>query len=494
MRKHPWLTLTIAIIGLVALFYFGLDWLMERRWRNYEQDAHGRRVKLLLTDYATPPIPDDRNFAALPMMRAAFASAANPFTLPLRPNTKSTPVTVNGQQTAFNLAALPPSLGDPIRGERIDWTQWRKYFEDVGFLKDETDDPAKDVLRALDHYAPPLQEWEQWGSRPECRFPLDFTQGITLSMSHLSLFQGAAKILGLRLRAHLATGNPEAAFADFEDSFQGYRALKDEPSLISGLVRISILALVVNEVGGGLQEHQWPDAILQRITAELATVRTFADYRFALNSERGAMNVTFDSWIKASVRERRRIAAASLPYPGSPPAFVFEWLPRSVFRANQLQQNFFTDELVNQIDADNLAIDPDRATPSSPLLITGTVEQSYYFLCRESASVTERIRSRYMTMQTRLDETRLACALERFYLAHGTYPGSLTELVPAFIAEIPPDVYARAPYLYQPVGKSSFRLYGVGENRKDDGGHIDPKKSESRQLDAVWLFAPPEAK
>jgi len=41
-------------------------------------------------------------------------------------------------------------------------------------------------------------------------------------------------------------------------------------------------------------------------------------------------------------------------------------------------------------------------------------------------------------------------------------------------------------------GETSFRLYDVGENRQDDGGKVDPRKQLTKQLDAIWLYAPPE--
>jgi len=50
-----------------------------------------------------------------------------------------------------------------------------------------------------------------------------------------------------------------------------------------------------------------------------------------------------------------------------------------------------------------------------------------------------------------------------------------------------------APYRYQRVGEASFRLYSVGENREDDGGKVDPHQQASKQLDIIWLYAPPVA-
>ena len=98
-----------------------------------------------------------------------------------------------------------------------------------------------------------------------------------------------------------------------------------------------------------------------------------------------------------------------------------------------------------------------------------------------------------MSLQTRLDQTQLAVALERFRLAHSAFPEKLAELVPDFIAELPMDTYSRQPLVYRRKEGGTFLLYGVDKNRKDDGGVIDAKGSDGERLDLIWLYAPPPA-
>ena len=49
--------------------------------------------------------------------------------------------------------------------------------------------------------------------------------------------------------------------------------------------------------------------------------------------------------------------------------------------------------------------------------------------------------------QTLLESTRTACAVQRYRLANNLLPGNLTELVPAFLAEVPKDPITGAPLL-----------------------------------------------
>jgi len=80
-----------------------------------------------------------------------------------------------------------------------------------------------------------------------------------------------------------------------------------------------------------------------------------------------------------------------------------------------------------------------------------------------------------------------------FRAKHQSYPEKLDELAPEFIPALPTDIYSRAPFQYQRVGKSTYRLYSVGRNRTDEGGAVSPNQSEWNQLDAVWPYAPAPA-
>jgi hypothetical protein len=92
--------------------------------------------------------------------------------------------------------------------------------------------------------------------------------------------------------------------------------------------------------------------------------------------------------------------------------------------------------------------------------------------------------------QTRNDETILACALERYRLANGQFPGTLDALSPQYVAAIPADVITGQSLKYRRTDDGQFQLYSVGWNGKDDGGKIGMNKEgngpDDRQGDWVW--------
>ncbi|MHC4395083.1 MAG: hypothetical protein ACYS1A_05455 [Planctomycetota bacterium] len=67
--------------------------------------------------------------------------------------------------------------------------------------------------------------------------------------------------------------------------------------------------------------------------------------------------------------------------------------------------------------------------------------------------------------------TTLAIAIERYRRAHGQLPGSLDDVVPAYIETVPLDPFTGKKLLYH-YDKESYVVYSVGLNRQDDGGSV----------------------
>ncbi len=474
-RLHPLTSIFLGLVVFAVGVHLLANWRAEVRWQRYCAAARARGVKLTLAEFAPPEIPDAENFAKIPMLRAIFnGGVQRPMELPV----------VNGKQ---------PYLGNVMKGERIDWKEWQKFCHDAGWISETTGEPARDVVRGLEHYAPQFKEWSEWRTRPQCRFPLDLQKGVAI-WPHLGALQDAARLFALRMRAHLAAGDSAAAYADFQDGFQTYRALRDEPTLIAGLVRIAAFASLCNAVGDGLRDHAWTEPELRKLEGDLASTTVWKDFRLSFAGERGFANWIGDALAGPSSGERTNMLngmSATARGLRSTPFTALFLIPKRVFRDNQLRHNQYIDEMLARASEDGKGFDPDGPLPSSPENLTGILDPYYFFVFRLGAPGFSEVQDRFVHLQTQLDEARLACALERFRLARGVYPEKLAELVPDFIAELPLDTYSRQSLIYRRKDGGTFLLYGVGKNRTDDGGGtLDPRKNEIGQLDDIWLFAP----
>ena len=92
--------------------------------------------------------------------------------------------------------------------------------------------------------------------------------------------------------------------------------------------------------------------------------------------------------------------------------------------------------------------------------------------------------------QATADEATLACALERYRLAHGQLPDRLEALAPDFVAALPHDVITGAAYKYQRTA-DSFLLYSVGWNETEDGGKVAMKGSAWDPTEGDWVWQYP---
>lgn len=475
-RSHPWFTGFAVFLCLGVGLHFFLNWCAERAWQRYKAEGQARGVKFSLMAFARPEIPDAENFAKLPMLQAVFTrSGKDPF------------------QEPPNQYGSRPGLGDAVKGRRVDWADWQTTFQKAGFIQELTNDPVRDTLKGLDHYEPSFKQWSEWRTRPECRFALALEMNVAMNNPHAQAFINASRLFSLRLRAHLELGDSVAAYADFQEGLQAYRMLRKEPTLTTGLIRISTVSTLINAIGDGLKDRAWAPEDLARIEADLAAIRVWDDYHLALSCERGTMNDMLEWLVFASPAARGQFIAMT----GNPPTGLnmsaLQLIPKRVFRDNQLRMNRYVDELLARVDLPAGSIDIDRPTPSAPQQLSGAVENYYQFFSRLTTSVFPGIERNYLFTSIQLDQARLACALERFRQTRGSFPNSLDELVPEYMSRLPVDPYARAPFRYQRVGEGSFRLYSIGTDRTDGEGKVDPSNNAKRQADDIWLYAPAPA-
>jgi hypothetical protein len=102
---------------------------------------------------------------------------------------------------------------------------------------------------------------------------------------------------------------------------------------------------------------------------------------------------------------------------------------------------------------------------------------------------------KFAAIQSSIDLARIACALERYRLAHGQYPETLDALAPQFIGKLPHDIINGQPLHYRREANGQFILYSVGWNETDDGGTVVFLKGGSavdrEKGDWVWQYPTP---
>jgi hypothetical protein len=90
--------------------------------------------------------------------------------------------------------------------------------------------------------------------------------------------------------------------------------------------------------------------------------------------------------------------------------------------------------------------------------------------------------------QVTIDQTKLACGLERYYIQHAAYPASLEELVPVYVESLPSDPLSAKPYRYQREKNGRYKLWSIGWNEKDDEGVSGESLFDLKAGDWVWRY------
>lgn len=104
-------------------------------------------------------------------------------------------------------------------------------------------------------------------------------------------------------------------------------------------------------------------------------------------------------------------------------------------------------------------------------LVTATADPFFpIFIVPRTREILAEALQEYPATQSALDLAVVACAVERYRLSRGGWPGRLEELVPDFLKRVPSELMLDAPLVYRAAEKGDLTLYSVGSDGRDDGG------------------------
>ncbi len=494
----------VWLVTVVVLLYAEEDWRGRHVWNNYREQLEAGGAQLDYRAFIPKPIPDEQNFAAIPLIESWFTERTN-----------------FDQRWSDNYALASSMIGSPTDpaapaglqgGKRyfLDLVAWKMAFGSIQSgqtnqqIKSDKLDltsraaAAPAVLAGLTSSETSLAPLRAASDRPYARYPvvydLDNPWGILLP--HLGNIKRIVQRLQLRTCAELAAGRTDDAFADVKLMLYLTDSMKDEPFVISYLVRIACLQLAIQPVWEGLAEHAWSDAQLQELQASFQQYDFFTPLERSLASERAAGILTAD--LLARGKYNLNILTTDPTQTGSAAANLFgRIVPRGWYYQEQLNYcRLFQLQL-------NGAFDPDKKQvfPKQIEFNTNALEQAFagrnpvtticirhQLLAAIMLPTLHKIPMRAATAQTAVDETTIACALERYRLANGQFPENLDALVPKFISALPHDVISGGPYKYHLTGNGRFVLYSVGWNEADDGGVPGNTLFDDKEGDWVWQY------
>jgi hypothetical protein len=139
------------------------------------------------------------------------------------------------------------------------------------------------------------------------------------------------------------------------------------------------------------------------------------------------------------------------------------WFDQNLLRIDR----FYVERMLSAIDLAHRRI---NVTAVKTLELEGKALNPYNVLALMLLPAVQTIPRKAARTQTAADQVVLACALERFRLAHDELPNSLDALVPPYLTAVPRDAFDGQPLRYRRDGMDKFTLWSVGWNQTDDGG------------------------
>lgn len=488
-----------GVITLAAVLITEENWRAKWDWENYKRAAESRGERFDLASLV-PPVPDEQNFFCARIVAETLklirAESENKAALPgMNPANRLNFNIYYGDQNHS-----PTNSGGWQKGKLADLEAWRTYYRNyaasaegktAGFTVPEpAQTAAADILFALKGFNPALEDLRQASLRPSPRIPLNYENGFETAgelLPWLATMKRCAQFLQLRSLAELEDGQSQPALDDIKLMFRVSDSVRTQPFLISHLVRIAIAAINLQSVYEGVVKHRWSDAQLMELEQELAKQDFLADFEFTMRGEKNTAIETFEK--QRITRESKQMVEVGGT--NKIETMSYRFMPSAYFYRNELtfaqMHERFIAPLVDQTNrvVAPISLRKAEATVQSEMKHCSPYTVQARMLYPAIAKAVEK----FGRIQAQIDLARVACALERFHLAHANYPESLNGLAPQFIEKIPHDLINGQPLNYRRAEDGKFILYSVGWDETDDGGEFVLTKNgtvDQKKGDWVW--------
>lgn len=320
--------------------------------------------------------------------------------------------------------------------------------------------PAKEILALAREAA----------DRPGFDMKLDYSLGAKLTLPHVGPLRTAADALRVQIRLSIGNRANDEAARDIWRLLNLADFLTREPTLISQLVRIVLINGAIEELGHAVAANTLSEAWVLRFLDRLAKIDLKVEALLALDGER----LAFGDAIFAEMISGKMGPSGELIDPeGAGKKSVWSYIPSAWWRLEHASYLTYFHKYRSLV----------LYNWSQPLEQSRQVEALftsipyYRTLVRMALPSIASVASKMGDSQIRIDAAKTGLAAYRYQLHHGRLPASLAELVPEFLPAVPTDNYSQTPMIYRKE-HTSFLVYSVGRNGRDDGGQATAPDNE----------------
>jgi hypothetical protein len=511
-----------CLIALIIFFYAEEDFRGWLAWQHFKHEWEAKGERFDFASFIPPPVPDDQNFALTPIVASSYDWILDKNGKLLNPRKTNyiDRLSMSRESSGFyDSVPWPTNYADWQMAKMTDLKEWQNYYRMLAAKTNEfrvaptPQSPAADVLLALSKYDSTIEELRQASLLPYSRFPLNYSADhpFDVILAHLAALKRCSQVLELRASAELENNQSDKALADVKLMLRLGDSINSEPFLISHLVRNDLTSLAMQPIWEGLVKHKWSDAQLAELEGEFAKLNFLKDYEVSMRAESAVCIAEIDSVRRP--RDYQKIAMIwrstyslsggdeeyfALPQGSKMSARLCEFLMQPVvfylmpdgwyYRSELVVAQMHQQWLLPSIDS-NLQLAFPNVKKDADKYYQTLNFMPWDFLPFVFPSGLPSDARKFAFAQNAINMSHLACALERYRLAHNEYPETLDVLAPQFIAQIPHDVIGGKPLHYSRKDGGKFLLYSIGWNEADDGGQIGLSKydyTDTTKGDWVW--------
>lgn len=354
---------------------------------------------------------------------------------------------------------------------------------------------------------------------------IDYANGFTMLLPHLAGLKGSSQTLRRGMLIALHEHQPDEALQDLLALKTLTDIQRNEPLIISQLVRVAVGEISLGAVWQALQADGWTDAQLA------ALQRTWQEPHFLLGMSRAVemervMTGEYFTGDRIKTSELVQVLGglnSGFGNPNQEPEPPFEWMRPILGKGAELRRVVFVqvwrfawaeqDQLFHhRVVQESIAAAREAARQHNATAFRGAdssgetlglltakshafERMTWYDRVRHWLSVTvlstvDGALQKSAQTDCHAEMAVTAIALKRYRLKHGQWPEKLGALVPEFLPAVPQDWMDGQPLRYRLNPDGTYTLFSVGRDGQDDGGDPRPKQGESRSMfsgrDFVW--------
>jgi hypothetical protein len=334
-----------------------------------------------------------------------------------------------------------------------------------------------------------------------------------LSFNHLARIKSLAVFLSAATLHDLHQGQVDTAFLKLQGLLAVPQVQKDERTIISQLVRMAVMHISFSVTWQALQHPGWSDEQL-RALHQSWNHDFLRPMENAFTMERAMAVEEYERFRSSDQPLSELFEPLGATVAPTPSLLSWDWVekmfnpadrvfsPMWKFAWSKQDELHYCQAIQAMLQGHRGAVDQKAGVPVIAAmeqvereLGNGPYDRVRFIMSRMFIGSVAKTFRRAWLAQATAEIARAAIALKRYELRHGNLPCGLQALVPEFLPALPIDYMDGKPLRYCLDSDSTFRLYSVGADGRDDLG--DPTSTSSslnyqNGRDLLWPQPSPE--